>query len=147
MRSYGFRLRTILVAIACLGVLMGLGATMRPGPMRGLYGIIVPPSQFGSARLRLDFHRWEVWIRDDSDSSSVEWLSEQDRLDSIGKISFVCIPIEYLLAIVVFVASPFVLVVDYLLRRRKWAKPSPGASLPDPSFDDLRQTRGGKSQQ
>jgi len=121
MRRHGLRLRTILVVIATLAVLMGLGATMRPGPIRGVYGIVVPIDQFGPGRPRFDLQRWEVWIPDDP--TSVEWISaDESPANDPGKDLYVCIPVEYVVTPLVIVALPIAFTIDYLLRRRRRAK-------------------------
>ena len=108
MNAPGFRLRMILIVIATLAVLMGLGRIVRPGPMRGIYEYLVPTGLFGSQRARFDFQRLEVWI----------WVDE--TVDSNGiliEINYLCIPIEYVVTIGVILAAPVILTVNYLARR------------------------------
>jgi hypothetical protein len=109
MNAPGFRLRTILILIATLAVLMGLGATIRPGPMRGIYEYLVPTDRFGSDRARFDLRRWEVWI----------WVDETvDSKGIVKEIDYMCIPIEHVASLAVILAAPVILTVDYLARRR-----------------------------
>jgi hypothetical protein len=108
MNASAFRLRTILIAIAILAVLMGLGRMIRPGPMRGIYEYLVPADRFGSGRARFDLQRWEVWI----------WVDETvDSNRIVKEINYLCITIEYVVIITIILAAPVILTVDYLARR------------------------------
>src|SRR5262245_7897017 len=119
MNAPSFRLRTILIIIATLAVLMGFGAMIRPGPMRGIYEYLVPTDRFGSDRARFDLRRWEIWI----------WIDETvDSKGTVKDISYICISIEYVASLAVILAAPVILTVDYLARRRTDISRLDGAS-------------------
>jgi hypothetical protein len=123
MNAPGFRLRTVLIVIATLAVLLGLGRMIRPGPMRGIYEYLVSADHFGSQRARFDLQRWEVWI----------WVDETvDGNGIVKEINYVCVPMEYVVTITIILAAPVILTVDYLARRRT------DISLQDAASTDLR---------
>jgi hypothetical protein len=104
------RLRTMMIIIATLAVLMVLGAIMRSGRgPQGVYGWLEPPDS-GSGPARFVTRRWEVWIRIDQTLDSRGFLKETE---------YVCIPVEYLATLIVILAVPVILAVDYLSRWRK----------------------------
>jgi hypothetical protein len=99
MRYTGFRLRTIVIVITTLAVLMGLGETMR----RGL------PYQVPRGGLLELTSRAEIRI----------WTGQVVDPDGTIIETYLLIPLEYVLALIAFLAAPILLVANYLSLRRK----------------------------
>jgi hypothetical protein len=97
----GFRLRTILTIIAALAILMGLGAAIRR---------VLPPTGPTGSLLELNY-RGEI---------SVRTGQELDRNGSVVE-TYLTIPLEFIIALVVIVTAPIVLRGEYANRGKKWS--------------------------
>jgi hypothetical protein len=127
VRHSGFRLRTIMVVIAVVAILMGLGAMRRRDP--GSHFIdIIGVADLDSDRSGGLTESWMVWIRvvQSSPNALIRFLIHPSIVENGSREPGVTtavyfIPLEYVATLVIVSATTILMLVDYLARRRRRA--------------------------
>ena len=128
MRHPGFRLRTIMLVIAVVAILLGLGATRRSDPGSRIIAML-RIDDLDSNRVVGLTESWEVWIRvvQAVPAELIRILIEPSIEESGSRgpganTAVYLVPLEYVAILIIVLTTTIVMLADYLSRRRRRAE-------------------------